>query len=78
MVNGLMLSIVMKEDESDIGASLDVQNVYGMCVIYIIHHRNCVILTNILKQWELIQHKNMGIPSMGSMSCHVAIKDQCI
>ncbi len=77
MVNGLMLSIVMREDESDVGASLDVQNVYGMCVIDIIHHQSRVVLTNILKQWELIQHKNMGTPPMGSMSCLV-IKAQCI
>jgi hypothetical protein len=77
-MNGLMLSIVMREDESDVGASLDVQNVYGMWVIDIIHHRSHVVLTNILRQWESIKHKNMGIPPMGSMSCLVVIKGQCI
>ncbi len=52
MVNGLMLSIVTREDESDVGVSLDVQDLYG-----IIHYQSHVVLANILKQWELIQHK---------------------
>ncbi len=60
MVNGLMLSIVMREDESDVGVSLDVQDVYG-----IIHYQSRVVLANIFKQWELIQHKKMGTPPMG-------------
>lgn len=46
MVNGLMLSIVTKGDESDVGVSLDVQDVYG-----IIHYQSRVVLANILKQW---------------------------
>jgi len=73
MVNGLMLSIVTKVDESDGGDSLDVQDVYG-----IIHYQSHVALTNILKQWKLIQHKKMGTPPMGSMSCFVAFKAQCL
>jgi hypothetical protein len=60
MVNGLTLSIVTREDESDVGVSLDVKDFYG-----ITHYQSHVVLVNILKQWELIQHKKMGIPTMG-------------